>query len=114
MRKKKNQKQQHRQIRIQLFCMQYFVNILNEIAFTQHPLKNPLINSFIRKSFYGENVLLISRTLIQFEESDPVINSSMQQRRKRIPVVYCTTCIEPVLLVDGLCVISLLVFEKYL
>ena len=83
--------------------MQYFVNILSEIAFTQQPLKNPPLNSFIHwEKFHGENVFLISGTLLESEESDPVINSSMQQPRKHFPVIYCATYLEPDLLVDSL------------
>ena len=83
--------------------MQYFVNILKEIAFTEEPLKNPAINSFINwEKFRGENVFLISRILLQFEESDPVINSSMQQPQKRFLVIYCATYLKPALLVDRL------------
>ena len=83
--------------------MQYFVNILSEIAFTQQPLKNPPLNSFIHwEKLRGENVFLISRILLQFEESDPVINSSMQQPQKRFLVIYCATYLEPALLVDRL------------
>ena len=83
--------------------MQYFVNILSEITFTQQPLKNPPINSFIHwEKFRGENVFLISRILLQFEESDPMVNSSMQQPRKRFPVIRCATYLEPALLVDRL------------
>ena len=47
----------------------------------------------------GKNVFLIKRILVQ---SDPVINSSMQQPRKLLPVIYCATYLEPALLVDGL------------
>ena len=83
--------------------MQYFVNILREIAFTQHPLKNPPLNSLIHwEKFRGENVFAISRILLQFEESDPMLNSSMQQPRKRFPVIYCATYLKPAILVGGL------------
>ena len=57
----------------------------------------------------GKNVFLIKQILVQ---SDPVINSSMQQLRKLLPVIYCATYLEPALLVDGLVFISLLVFWK--
>ena len=77
--------------------------MLSEIDFTQHPLKNPLkISSFVGKSIRRQNVFLISRILLQFEESDTVINSSMQQPRKLIPVIYSATYFEPALLVGGL------------
>ena len=45
---------------------------------------------------------MILRTLIQFKESDLIINSSMQQPRKIIPVIYCATYLEPALFVVGL------------
>ena len=42
------------------------------------------------------------RILFQFEESDHVTNSSMQQSRKLFPVIYCATCLEPALLMNEL------------
>ena len=33
---------------------------------------------------------------------DPVINSSMQELRERLPVIYCATHLQSPLLVDGL------------
>ena len=42
------------------------------------------------------------RTLLQFEELDAVISSSMQQPRKLIKVIFFATYLEPALLVVGL------------
>ena len=58
--------------------------------------------------FPGGDVFLITGILVQ---SDPVINSSMQQPRKLLPVIYCATYLEPALLMDGL-MCSWLIFRK--
>ena len=44
--------------------------------------------------------------------ADPVINSSIQQPRKFLPVIYCATYSEPALLVDGLVRYSITHFLK--
>ena len=95
-----NQKKQNRWIRIQLFCMHYFVKCTQWSWFYTASTENPLIDPFIHwgKTFRGKNVFLITRILVQ---SDPVINSSLRQRRKLLPVIYCATYLEPALLVDG-------------
>lgn len=71
--------------------MQYFVNILSEIDFTQHSQKNPPINSFIhwQKFSWGKCFIdfVYSVYILQFEKSDPIINSSMQQMQKHLPVI---------------------------
>ena len=46
------------------------------------------------------------------DHADPVINSSIQQSRKILPVIYCATYSEPVLLVDGLVRYSITHFLK--
>ena len=81
--------------------MQFFVKCTQWNWFYTASTENPLINPFNHwgKIFRGKNVFLITRILVQ---SDPVINSSMQQLRKRLPVIYCATYIESALLVDGL------------
>ena len=85
-----NQKKQNRWIRIQLFCMHYFVKCTQWNWFYTASTENPLINPFNHwgKLFRGKNIFLITWILVQ---SDPVINSSMQQLRKRLPVIYCAT-----------------------
>ena len=103
-----NQKRQNR-----LYGILY--EILSEIGFTQHPPKNPQIDSFIHsfigKSFSGKNIFLILWILVQ---SDPATNSSMQQQRKPLPVIYCSTYLEPALLVDGLvCHLIIHFLKKY-
>ena len=96
-----NQKKQNRLIRIQLFCMHYFVKYTQWNWFCTASTENPLINPFIhwKKTFRGKNVFLIRQILVQ---SDPVINLSLQQPRKLPPVIYCATYLESALLVDGL------------
>ena len=93
--------------------MPYTVNILSEVAFTQHPLKNSLINSFIHWEKFSRGKYLLD-FLVKFEEPNPVINSSMQQPQKLLPVIYCATYFEAALLVDGFSVLfHYSFFEKY-
>ena len=88
------------------FCMQCkifsaFLKCTQWNWFYTASTENPLINPFIHLGniFQGKNVFLITRILAQ---SDSVINSSMQQPWKLLPVIYCATYLEPALLVDGL------------
>ena len=81
--------------------MQYYVKYTHWNWFYTTSTENPLINPFIQwgKIFRGKNVFLSTRILVQ---SDPVINWSMQQPRKFLPIIYCATYLESALLVDGL------------
>ena len=81
--------------------MQFFVKSTQWNWFYTASTENPLINPFNHwgKIFQWKNVFLITRILVQ---SDPMVNSSMQHLRKRLPVIYCATYLESALLVDGL------------
>ena len=50
-----------------MFSIQYFVNILNEIAFTQHPLENPIINSFIHWEKFS-----LEKCFLEFADSTSI------------------------------------------
>ena len=61
--------------------MQYFVNMLSEIAFTQHPLKNPLKYPFIHLEKYSR-----AKCFLDFSNS-----TSVWRIRSRDKFIYAAT-----------------------